>query len=468
MNNKIIVMGLGKVFDRYKYLINLSEVVCWLDNNSTASLYEGLPVIKNEYLNNYNYDYIVIFSIKLYESMANELIWKYGVDSNNIVSYQWYYKDNICQYEKKISDAFVKITNVCQLRNILDFDGILVRYAMWSSIKNLVVDKVGKENVSFLNRLYKKIYDLNIEKIEKKYDVVLMDISNHNISVNYIQKIFKITNCIIFEMGKEYRNKLDISISENIDIYNIHGYIFGALFKNYDKINIYQVAHKKFIQYNSKIYNTIWVGKENVCHSNEMTDNVGDNIAYLNDKINELTALYWIWKNSNDDIVGLNHYRRCFMSIVNSDYAALNKIEVLGLLNKYDFIIAQGVGAPDKSEKSDIRNCLNAEAFDIAWNVLKGYFSARTIEEQQALEYVFNNQIIFPCNMFITRKLNIDKYCEWLFPIVFYMVRNTNINEKWDGYSKRIIGFLMERMFTVWLVLNQYSICEVPINFIEN
>ena len=192
MNNKIIVMGLGKVFDRYKYLINLSEVVCWLDNNSTASLYEGLPVIKNEYLNNYNYDYIVIFSIKLYESMANELIWKYGVDSNNIVSYQWYYKDNICQYEKKISDAFVKITNVCQLRNILDFDGILVRYAMWSSIKNLVVDKVGKENVSFLNRLYKKIYDLNIEKIEKKYDVVLMDISNHNISVNYIQKIFKI------------------------------------------------------------------------------------------------------------------------------------------------------------------------------------------------------------------------------------------------------------------------------------
>ena len=138
------------------------------------------------------------------------------------------------------------------------------------------------------------------------------------------------------------------------------------------------------------------------------------------------------------------------------------------MLNKYDFIIAQGVGAPDKSEKSDIRNCLNAEAFDIAWNVLKGYFSARTIEEQQALEYVFNNQIIFPCNMFITRKLNIDKYCEWLFPIVFYMVRNTNINEKWDGYSKRIIGFLMERMFTVWLVLNQYSICEVPINFIEN
>ena len=118
-----------------------------------------------------------------------------------------------------------------------------------------------------------------------------------------------------------------------------------------------------------------------------------------------------MWKNTTDNIIGLNHYRRCFKSVANDEYAALNRVEIVGLLNRYDFIIAEGVGATDKPEIIDIRNSVESEAFDMAWKVLKDYFKTRSKEEYQAMEYVFNNQIIYPCNMFITKKKNKIPQC---------------------------------------------------------
>lgn len=474
MHNKIIVMGLGRIFNRHKHLIEANEVVCYLDNGANLKEYEERPVIKNQEVHKYNYDYIVIFSTGLFESMARQLVWKYGVNPEKIVSFQWYYKDSLRQNQKKISDSFSKIASLIDIKSVFDVDGIFGSYGMYGLIKNLKVDTVYNKENAFLNKLYNHAYDINtenicgIKNIDVQYDVILMDVLKHNLSFEDIEVMFEITNCIVYEINKDYTDILDKTVLEELVLYNVHGYIFGVLFKNKLDISIYQVAHKRFCSYNDDIYKTIWVGNKTGVGREGITDSTGDNIADINDKINELTALYWMWKNTDYNIIGLNHYRRCFKSVANEEYAALNKAEIAVLLNRYDFIIAKGVGATDISEMIDIRNSVCGEAFDIAWKVLKEYFNTRSKEECQAIEYVFNNQIVYPCNMFVTKKENIDKYCEWMFPIAFYMVKNVKINENWDNYSKRIIGFLMERMLTVWLVLNDYSICELPVEFVED
>ena len=76
---------------------------------------------------------------------------------------------------------------------------------------------------------------------------------------------------------------------------------------------IYIVTHKDFNNpVNQKGYLPLQVGTDinGVINEDWETDNTGDNISSKNLSYNELTGLYWIWKNSKEDIVGLCHYRR--------------------------------------------------------------------------------------------------------------------------------------------------------------
>ena len=48
-----------------------------------------------------------------------------------------------------------------------------------------------------------------------------------------------------------------------------------------------------------------------------LSDMSGDNISLLNSTYNELTAIYWAWKNydklGNPEYIGITHYRRFFI-----------------------------------------------------------------------------------------------------------------------------------------------------------
>ena len=82
---------------------------------------------------------------------------------------------------------------------------------------------------------------------------------------------------------------------------------------------IYVVAHK---MYKSPClddaYKTIYVGnkvREDAKLKGLIVDSEGNSICEKNPYYCELTALYWIWKNDKkSDWIGLNHYRRYFMS----------------------------------------------------------------------------------------------------------------------------------------------------------
>ncbi len=80
-------------------------------------------------------------------------------------------------------------------------------------------------------------------------------------------------------------------------------------------MTVYVITHKKF-DYVDQLpvgYIPMMVGANvNGVPSGYLADNTMKNISDKNPQYCELTGLYWMWKNSNSNKVGLAHYRRFF------------------------------------------------------------------------------------------------------------------------------------------------------------
>ena len=75
---------------------------------------------------------------------------------------------------------------------------------------------------------------------------------------------------------------------------------------------IYIAAHKEFDVPRLENYVPLQVGAEGKEDLGFLRDNTGDNISVKNPNFCELTGLYWIWKNTNDEYKGVVHYRGYF------------------------------------------------------------------------------------------------------------------------------------------------------------
>ena len=68
--------------------------------------------------------------------------------------------------------------------------------------------------------------------------------------------------------------------------------------------------------------------------------------------------------------------------------------------------------------------------------------------------------------MWITKKEIFDAYCGWLFDILFEAEKRIDFT-KYDAYQGRVMGFLSERLFRVWLLKQEYVIREEQVKMIE-
>ena len=101
---------------------------------------------------------------------------------------------------------------------------------------------------------------------------------------------------------------------------------------------IYVVTHKNISLELPNNYKLIGVGNNCIINEN-LHDNIGNNISSKNKNYCELTALYWLWKNSHDDIIGLEHYRRMFLNDNLNEVGLLIEDEILSIMNEYDIIV---------------------------------------------------------------------------------------------------------------------------------
>jgi hypothetical protein len=227
---------------------------------------------------------------------------------------------------------------------------------------------------------------------------------------------------------------------------------------------IFIATHKEYKMPQSPIYIPVWVGatiNPNKCDSFS-SDNIGDNISEKNPSYNELSALYWGWKNVDADIKGLAHYRRYIGDKKNiHDYSNLLEEQVIDLLADNDviltppkkFYVMDSYTHYIKSQK-DIETT-HKNDLDTLYKIMGQLYP----EYQPALKKVYQSNKVHMLNMFIMKKELFNKYCEWLFSILSEMEKSIN--------RYRVLGAMGEFLLDTYIITNQLKFIEKPIIELE-
>ena len=169
-------------------------------------------------------------------------------------------------------------------------------------------------------------------------------------------------------------------------------------------------------------------------------DDDGQNISSKNPILNEMTSIYWIWKNynkiGNPDYIGHNHYRRFFKREDIIDY------------NDFDIIISKPIFSAQNFPLfqqycyyhiiSDLYKCIDTiNEHDFSFG--KAFYL-----------YLNTSGINYaPCNMFLMKRELFFEWCEFIFPILFDLEHKIDLTGR-DNYQKRALCFLTERIFNFW------------------
>jgi hypothetical protein len=259
-------------------------------------------------------------------------------------------------------------------------------------------------------------------------------------------------------------------------------------------MSIYVVFHKEHpLLTDDSAYEPIQVGKAlSKLDVGFKTDDTGEHISEKNQNYSELTGLYWVWKNTTSEYVGLSHYRRFFMGHKASLLMRLKKIgEYFILQGRKRFgvhysstlqakeLILTGVQVDNYLRQYDAIVPIKRK---LRYTVLEQYKRKHRIEDLNttlniisdlypdyldAFNECMQQSEIMHCNMFVLKRSHFNAYMEWLFTILFELERRTDISN-YDNYQKRLYGFISERLFDVWLIKNQLKCKVLPILYFKN
>ena len=233
----------------------------------------------------------------------------------------------------------------------------------------------------------------------------------------------------------------------------------------------------------------------NAIHPNHMGikgDDSGDSISEKNLYYSELTGIYWVWKNTKQEITGTCHYRRYFtfkkepfdMTVKRMIYfflglhkkrhgliytnnierfrkGILNETEVSAVFQNYDAIL------PVKrklkySVKEHYRRYHNLNDLKIIEEIIE----SKHPEYLPSFHTTLNSSRLYANNMFIVKEQHFQRLMNWLFSVLFEFEKRINL-ENYTGYQQRIFGFIGERLLTVWVNHENLKIKELPVIYFK-
>lgn len=223
---------------------------------------------------------------------------------------------------------------------------------------------------------------------------------------------------------------------------------------------LYVITHKEYGYQLHPGYCPICVGGYSSVGA--LTDQSGENVSDFNNRINEMTAIYWVWKNKPSKYVGFCHYRRYFYDNNFGSYENhLKATTALEYLNKYDMLVCEKSIDADYSIEYELKMPLSDEAFECGYNIILSNIRKHQPEYEKDFYEVLSGKTLCYYNMFVTTWEVFDRFATWLFSFLIPAAEEFPI-ERFEGQDKRTIGFFAERMLSVWLRQNPLTLKSLP------
>lgn len=228
-------------------------------------------------------------------------------------------------------------------------------------------------------------------------------------------------------------------------------------------------------------------------------DDTGDNISEKRMSFNELTVLYWAWKNQKADYYGLCHYRRFFnftgsqglenepvtiynagatvVDCLNEETISTFKLQDEDIIRKniegYDALVVK----PVDFSHTDLKHNYEAmEKFPSYHKIKDVDLTLKIIKEKYPHMYSTVERYMFGVrynrlyNCFVLKADVFNEFCSWFFDILFELEKQMDMT----GYTIeqfRTPGTIGERLFGIWVLWmqeNNYKINEVSVLFVNN
>lgn len=229
---------------------------------------------------------------------------------------------------------------------------------------------------------------------------------------------------------------------------------------------IYVAMHKPYPVKEDPLYVPLQVGAADQEAFCAVCDDTGENISQRNKSFCELTALYWIRYNTEEDVAGVVHYRRYFVGKRSRSRDKWERIlsgtELSSLMKNADIILPKKRHYVIETTLSHYAHAHHVEDLQTMRQIIQ----ERCPTYLAAFDAVMKKRSGHRFNMFIMKRAALNDYCDWLFPLLFELEKRIDVSD-YDDYNKRVFGFIGERLLDVWLMNRTYRYDELGVLEIE-
>lgn len=223
-----------------------------------------------------------------------------------------------------------------------------------------------------------------------------------------------------------------------------------------------------------------------------LKDDQGENISAKNEFYSELTGTYWAWKNTHQDIVGVCHYRRYFTAqpepwyfkikyLITHPFKIQKGPNPLIYTNNVKKYLPRILSEEEAIEILSDHDIVLPTARRFRYSIHTHYSKYHHIRDMQIVteilqekfpdyldswEKVLAGNVLYANNMFILKNELFQEFMAWCFEILFEFEKRENL-ESYQGYQRRILGFVAERLLTLWVSHKNLKIKEVKLIYFK-